>query len=196
MPGELLEDSLLLAAMGLSMFAATAELAEQLDLVVQEPVSRHYEEAPGDWPHILRRDMDVSEFSDETVNFIRKAGAFADAFDDPEAMLEKLQDPSSFPQASETVMHDILTRRNERLLGEIEAALSDYERVVVPWGALHMPWIEQQIEELGFERTDSRQRLFIDWDRILNAIEGGSERDSNEDSGVGPPGFEPGTIRL
>jgi hypothetical protein len=86
-------------------------------------------------------------------------------------MLEKLRDPSWIPQASETVVHDILTRRNERLLGEIEAALSDYERVVVPWGALHMPWIEREIERLGFERTDSRHHLFIDWDRVLKAIE-------------------------
>ena len=146
------------------------KLAEQLDLVVQERVSQHYPEAPDAWPHVLHRDMDVSDFSDETVEFLRLVGALADALDDPEAMLEKLQDLSQIPRAGETVMHDILTRRNERLLAEIEAALSDYERVVVPWGALHMPWIERGIERLGFERIDSRDHLFIDWDRILKAI--------------------------
>jgi len=145
--------------------------ADRLQLVVQEPVSSHFEEKSSAWPRVLHRDMDISEFSDETLDFVQKMTIVAKALDDPEAILEKLQDPSWLPQSSETVMHDILTRRNERLLEEIEDALLDYERVIVPWGALHMPWIEHQIQQRGFTQTHSEKRLFIDWGRVANALE-------------------------
>ena len=146
------------------------KLADTLRLVVQEPVSSHFEEKSSDWPRILHRDMDVSEFSDDTLDFVHKMAILADSLDDPEAILEKLRDPSWLPQNSDSVMHDILTRRNERLLEEIEDALLDYERVVVPWGALHMPWIEHQVQQRGFARTHSKKHLFVDWGRIANAL--------------------------
>ena len=168
------------------------KLADSLQLVVQQRVSSHFEERSSEWPRILHRDMDVSEFSDETLEFVHKVAVVANALDDPEAMLEKLQeDPSWLPARSDTVLHDILTRRNERLLGEIEDALLDYERVIVPWGALHMPWLEHEIEQRGFARTHSERRLFIGWEGIVNAL-----KEQSDNPMVGPPGFEPETIRL
>lgn len=147
------------------------KLAERLDLVTQEPISDHYGEAAAVWPHLRHPDMDVSEFSNETLEFIERASTIAAAIDDPQELLRLLQDPSALPEAGESVLNDILTRRNERLLEAIDAAVPEYERVIVPWGALHMPWIEEQIESRGFEKTDSTRHRFIEWARIGSLAE-------------------------
>ena len=36
---------------------------------------------------------------------------------------------------------DLLRKRNRRRLGEIHARLSQWENIIVPWGAAHMPEI-------------------------------------------------------
>ena len=60
----------------------------------------------------------------------------------------------------EAVEEDFLIRRNGNLLREIDAALADYRRVVVPWGALHLPEIERGVVERGFRlEQPSRVRL-------------------------------------
>lgn len=168
------------------------KLAEKLDLIEQErpPAS----EKPNGWPHVLHRDMDVSEFSPETLNFVRKMGLFIDAIDEPETLRQMLEDPAALPQNSEAVMDEILMRRNRLLLTAIETALLDYERVIVPWGALHMPWLEEQIESRGFERTRSQKHRFVDWNRIQRAIRKAAEWWALLDSNQGPSGYEPGAL--
>ena len=168
------------------------KLAEKLDLIEQERLQAP--EQPGEWPHLRHRDMDVSDFSPETLDFVRKMGLLINALDDPETLRQKLEDPAALPQNSEAVMHEILMRRNQLVLKAIEAALLDYERVIVPWGALHMPWLEEQIERRGFEQTGSQRHRFVDWNRIRNAIRKAVDWWALLDSNQGPSGYEPGAL--
>ncbi len=58
-------------------------------------------------------------------------------------------------------MTDILTNRNAHLANEIRSALDDYDVVIVPWGALHMPEIEDTLESWGFQKTREIDRPVV-----------------------------------
>ena len=81
-------------------------------------------------------------------------------------MLAILQRPTT-PEELEAVQHDILERRNEHLLGEIAEALPEFEQLIVPWGALHLPAIEAALLADGFEPNGGSTRRLITWRRLL-----------------------------
>ena len=58
---------------------------------------------------------------------------------------------------------DLLDLRNDHLLVEIEKALRDYDHVVVPWGALHLPGIQEQVRGLGFVQAAETDRRVVGW---------------------------------
>jgi hypothetical protein len=65
------------------------------------------------------------------------------------------------------VEQDLLVRRNEHVAGELDRALDEgYRRVVIPWGALHMPGLEREVLERGFEPATERLRLAFDYATI------------------------------
>jgi hypothetical protein len=74
------------------------------------------------------------------------------------------------PESLKLVERDVFERRNERLLAELEAALPDYERVVVPWGALHLPAIEEAVRKDGFVQTGSTRRRLLSWPTVVSAL--------------------------
>ncbi|MES2569204.1 MAG: hypothetical protein V4710_04015, partial [Verrucomicrobiota bacterium] len=41
---------------------------------------------------------------------------------------------------------------------EIDKALLNYNTIVVPWGAMHLPAIQTRLEEWGFKETQRFQR--------------------------------------
>ena len=59
------------------------------------------------------------------------------------------------------VFDDIIDRRNDHLIREIEAVLKTHSTVVVPWGANHMPEIQKQIEKWGFVETKRTRHLVV-----------------------------------
>ena len=105
-------------------------------------------------------DVDVESFHPQTVAFIVAViGLFQSA--DFRQLLTKLVDPSS-PITNESaqaqIMEDILSARNRRLSSEIESSLKEYRRVIVPWGAMHLPEIETWLEEHEFVMKDETRR--------------------------------------
>jgi hypothetical protein len=72
-----------------------------------------------------------------------------------------LADPSSpiaDENAHEQVVDDILYARNQQLVAEIESSLKDYRRVVVPWGAMHLPEVESWLRDHNFVQSGEIQR--------------------------------------
>jgi hypothetical protein len=65
---------------------------------------------------------------------------------------------------------EVLGLRNEHLTRELERALTEYERVVVPWGALHLPAIEQAVLDWGFEETSRELHPLFGWTTIAAAL--------------------------
>jgi hypothetical protein len=105
-------------------------------------------------------DVDVETFHPQTIAFILAVVAL---FQSPDLLqfATSLVDPSS-PITNESiqsqVMDDILFARNQRLAAEIESSLKVYRRVIVPWGAMHLPEIESWLQTRDFVEIDEIER--------------------------------------
>jgi hypothetical protein len=100
-------------------------------------------------------DVDLESFHPQTIAFILAVITIFQSNDFRE-LIELVADPSSpiaNEEAQEQVMDDILFSRNQRLVSEIEASLKEYRRVVVPWGAMHLPEIESWLRDHDFVQS-------------------------------------------
>jgi hypothetical protein len=105
-------------------------------------------------------DVDVESFHPQTIAFILAVIAIFQSNDIRE-FIGLLADPSSpigNDDAQEQVMDDILFSRNQQLVTEIESSLKDYRRVVVPWGAMHLPEIESWLRDHDFVQSGEVER--------------------------------------
>ncbi len=145
-------------------------LEEQND--IQEYLTEEAGEAGGPpaWPVVRNADVDMSDFAPETRTWLAWVAGVLEA-EGPLGALRKIQ--ARLVESSDefaTVQADIFDLRNEVLLGEIETALDEYRRVIVPWGALHLPAIETAIVEQGFDPTGTTSRRLISWLTIASAL--------------------------
>jgi hypothetical protein len=121
------------------------------------------EDTRGDEPEpvFLHADVDVSSFAPETIEWLEQiAQTFAS--DDLWSAFREFGAWSS-ARADEwpIVRNDLFAHRNEHLLARLDEALVDYPHVVVPWGAAHLPAIEDAVLKRGFVQTEAaRHRLF------------------------------------
>lgn len=119
--------------------------------------------------HLSRNaDVDVSDFSEDTREFLGKVFAIYTAEDPAAAMLDYLLFMRGKPDQEallRAVMADILDRRNAHLLHELQEALDRHERVVIPWGAYHLPDLEKAILADGFIEDAERKITLIPFRR-------------------------------
>jgi len=122
-------------------------------------------------PDIRNADVDARVFSEDTIAVLGAAARLyqsdrlAPALKQFQATLDALG-----PDATQTAFRDLIDNRNAHLLAEIRTGLDDYQRIIVPWGALHLPGIEDAILEWGFEQTASRQHRITAYQTILAAL--------------------------
>jgi hypothetical protein len=114
------------------------------------------------WPHFRHADVDTAFFSPSTLEFIEHAGRVWGAPDFASGLDEFLR-VSGEKGEVQILLDEVVKGRNAHLLGEIEDALVDYRRIIVPWGALHLPEIEAAIVAIGFERTHDDSLRLISW---------------------------------
>ncbi|QWV92848.1 hypothetical protein KP004_16975 [Geomonas oryzisoli] len=123
-------------------------------------------------PDVLVADTDLSTFRPETLLFLDHVGKelrSAPSVVGAVLNLNRWADKNVTPEMYAVIMDDILTRRNQVLLGYLDRALERYDTVVVPWGALHMKGIEEGALKRGFVLQKEQRRLAIDLKRILLA---------------------------
>ncbi|MBW2542486.1 MAG: hypothetical protein JRF15_10375 [Deltaproteobacteria bacterium] len=151
-------------------------LASRIGLDVQPSFEAMLAETPpssaGDpLPEIRNADVDARVFGKDTIAVIDAASRLyqsdrlAPALEEFRATLDEIG-----PEATEAAFRDLIDNRNAHLLREIRAGLDDYQRIVVPWGALHLPGIEAAILDWGFEQTASSQRRIAAYQTILTAL--------------------------
>jgi hypothetical protein len=149
--------------------------AQALGLSPQDDLERYLAESAPDgeapeWPVVRHADLDASEFSPTTIEFLDWAATLWSS-DGVLAALSRIRErPAHDPDWLRVVWRDIFELRNRHLLAEIDAALEDYECVVVPWGALHLPAIEQAVTGDGFVQTGATRRRLISWPTIGLAL--------------------------
>lgn len=136
--------------------------AQEADILMKPPAKQ---EPTGDvtQPDFRHSDVDVSSFHPRTLEMMRAIGHFL-ANPTLETALQTFgaeDSPFQGADVEDIVMTDILTNRNAHLANEIRSALDDYDVVIVPWGALHMPEIEDTLESWGFQKTREIDRPVV-----------------------------------
>jgi hypothetical protein len=151
--------------------------ARAIGLAPQEDLESYLVEGEGpdavapEWPVVRRADVDASVFSQDTIEMVRWAAEVWDAEDLPTALGLLLRGAREHPERSRAFFADVVDLRNEHLVGEIERALGeDYERVVVPWGALHLPGIEETVLSWGFAETSRETHPLFAWSTVFAAL--------------------------
>ena len=120
--------------------------------------------------HILRADVDVSDFHPPTILLLDAIGKHLRESPSPVKGLLSLNawaEKNITPEKYEVIMNDILHRRNREVISYLGKALERYDTVVIPWGALHMKEIEQEVLGRGFKLQEERERVSIDFRKML-----------------------------
>jgi len=115
---------------------------------------------------ILRADIDLQEFDAKTIAVLDALGKYlldSQSLLDGYRQFDRWAKENITPGTERVIMHDLLDRRNTRVISLLDQALASYDTIVIPWGALHMPGIEQAVIEQGFSLSASRQRKSIDF---------------------------------
>ena len=143
--------------------------SEALD--APRPRSRAEGEREGAEPvDILRADVDVSAFRPPTILFLNTLGKH---LKESPSLVRALLSFNAWaekhitPEMNEVIMDDILYRRNKEVIHHLGKALDRYDTVVIPWGALHMAEIEEEVLARGFGLQEERDRVSIDFRRML-----------------------------
>lgn len=105
-------------------------------------------------------DVDISNLRPKTIAYIITLSRLMEA-PSWRDVLEELQNPSSpinDSDAQSQVWDDILHARNRRLITEIQSALPDFQRIIVPWGAAHLSEIERWLKGQHFVQSGEVER--------------------------------------
>jgi hypothetical protein len=133
-------------------------------------VPREEGRPPPEWPVWRNADVDLAQFAPETLAWLDRVRELWASEDALEALAEIVRTSSEDPAVLEAIERDVFSHRNEHLLQQIEEALLEFERVVVPWGALHMPEIEAAVLEDGFALERSERRRLVSWGTVAAAL--------------------------
>jgi hypothetical protein len=109
---------------------------------------------------MVRADVDVSLFSKDTleaINLVMRIHSQGVNFGNVQALLQY----SPSPHMEDELFDDLLRKRNQHLLEEIQAWLPKSDNLMVPWGVAHMPGISKEIQQSGFHLVDSHDYQVI-----------------------------------
>ena len=137
---------------------------DALEIDLAELEEMNWNEQDLQIPHIARADIDLSAFTPLTIEFLNVLGKLISG-DGP--LSQKLEgytawvEKNSGPEVYDILMGDILEKRNEVVIAHLGRALDHYDTVVVPWGAMHMPGIEEAVLQQGFLLAAEKERLSL-----------------------------------
>lgn len=109
---------------------------------------------------MVRADVDVADFSPNTIGFLNLVMLVHGKGLNPENVLRMLRFTPP-PHFEEQLWDDLLHKRNQHLLKELHARLQDPEPLIVPWGVAHMPGISAGIKASGFRLAETRDYTVI-----------------------------------
>jgi hypothetical protein len=150
--------------------------AQALGLAPQQDLDSYLSEGEGaqtttpEWPVVRHADVDTSVFSPATISCIQWASEVWDADDLASALQMILAGARERGPELEAFQSEVLGLRNEHLVAEIERALPEFEHVVVPWGALHLPAIERAVLDWGFAETSRDLHPLFAWNTVVAAL--------------------------
>ncbi|HXS69214.1 MAG TPA: hypothetical protein VN761_10250 [Candidatus Polarisedimenticolia bacterium] len=109
---------------------------------------------------VVHADVDVSQFSSETIHFLNVAMTFHSEGVNAGSFMKFAQFTPA-PGFEKRLFDDILRKRNEHLLAEIRSHLPESNSIMVPWGVAHMPGIAREIQKSGFHLAERHDYTVI-----------------------------------
>ena len=109
----------------------------------------------------LNADMDVSELSQKHQDLLVSLLTFLDE--------AELQEMFGMPEGMTAAdIHDLfavglLQTRNDHLMNVLNEELADYDEVHIPWGAAHLPDIEERLLNDGYSLVEDAEQPAIDF---------------------------------
>jgi len=158
-----------------------APLADFLGVEEQRDIQDYVEwedvegKSDSDGPTFMNADLDVGDFDPKTIEWLEEVTAIHRGGDVIGGLLDLYEQMQRDPDTAAIVARDIVSRRNRVLIAHIVDHRSDYEEIVVPWGALHLPGIEAAVEDMGFVRRSTAYVPLVSWWRLADALFSGSE---------------------
>jgi len=155
------------SALGLATQQEMAFEARTIDL--DELGTRAWSDEELNVPHQVRADVDLSSFDPLTVEFLNVLGKVISShghFQENYAAYERWMEGHMNDRLYETVLGDILDKRNTVLIDHLATALKHYDTVIVPWGAMHMPAIEDAVIAQGFTLSREQERQSLDFSSL------------------------------
>jgi len=151
--------------------AANLGLAPQREIEDYLDVAREQSSISPEWPHVRNADVDVATFSPKTIEFLETAAEMWSSDDIVAELIERTNDPMfADPDLLMTLKRELIDDRNAQLVVELFDATADYRRVIIPWGALHLPAIEAEVIDRGYTLRASKQHRLITWSALLAAL--------------------------
>lgn len=115
---------------------------------------------------VRNADVKQSSFAPETLAWIRSLG------ESPSLripfMLSQLFERATEEERElyEQLEFDIVTRRDISLIAHLTVALAEFDTVIVPWGALHMPAVESHLHSQNFRLEKATHHRILSWSSI------------------------------
>ena len=148
-------------------------LAEAIGLVPQRPSQAEpgSGDAEGDGRFRMRRaDVDIGTFDERTIGLLKTVGVALESEDPMGAWVRQATQLDITEGTFEALRADILDGRNATLLAAVDEELSREDRLLVPWGALHLRGIREGVEERGFSCGDAQYVRMLRWSTIVDAV--------------------------
>lgn len=115
-------------------------------------------------PHVVKQcDVDTSYFSSETRSFLNAAGRSMQRWSSGNrltALTESILSPRPDPKL---LWQDLIEMRNHRLLSCMNQYIQEYDNLLIPWGAAHMPGLEKEILKWGATLTSRKRVRVLSW---------------------------------
>jgi hypothetical protein len=120
---------------------------------------------------LVHADVDLSEFSEVTIRFLREVAGLYGSQSVVEALGHLHAVTSEFSdQEFAIVMADLIDRRNARVIAAFDSNAEAYDTVIIPWGALHMPGFERALEERGYRLVAVRSIPLVRYSTMLGGL--------------------------
>lgn len=151
-------------------------LASQVDLQSQwiEKSIQDMQAAPaGEQRHapIMSGDIDISDFSDQTISFLRDTAEVYGASSMSQAYERMLVLDKRYTEEQATAAFtEVIEKRNAHVLTTLDAQIKSRDSIVIPWGAQHMPGLEKGLLARGFAVTTQQSRLVISFTDLFATL--------------------------
>jgi len=123
-------------------------------------LSEQHEEFKPSPIQMVRADVDVEQFTTNTIGILNLIMGIHAKGLNPETVQTLLQFSPS-PEVQVELFDDLLTKRNQHLLAEIDDRLTESKMLIVPWGAAHMPGLAKEIQKMGFQFKETQNYTVI-----------------------------------